>query len=482
MTTRTTPLRFLAAAMIVTLAAAGPGSHSAHPPDHASGHGHRHDHAPDNARNGQTHLTVDYSFVSDRDSGEAPMDAGAGYQWYKGNLHTHTLWSDGDQFPEVVVQWYLEHGYHFLALSDHNILSRGEKWINPMQNRYIASGGRMDAVDLYLERFGEQWVETRENDAGEREVRLKPLNEFRYLFEQAGRFALIEAEEITERRHAIHVNATNIAERIQPRTGETVEQTIRRNVDAVYEQRESSGRPMLPHLNHPNFQWAVRAEDMIPVENLQFFEVYNGHRGVRNYGGRNRADLDRMWDIVLTRRLAEEDLDVVYGLAVDDAHHYEGSTSDVARPGRGWIMVRSRFLTPAHLIEALERGDFYSTTGVTLRSIDVTEKAMSIEIEPEEGVTYTTKFIGTRRGYDPSSEPVRDDDGIPMDVTRKYSEDVGEVLLEVEGPSPKYNFTGDEVYVRAKVISSKPHPNPFARGERETAWVQPVIPNDATDP
>jgi len=24
-------------------------------------------------------------------------------QWYKGNLHTHSYWSDGDEFPEVTV-------------------------------------------------------------------------------------------------------------------------------------------------------------------------------------------------------------------------------------------------------------------------------------------------------------------------------------------------------------------------------------------
>src|SRR5438874_1811301 len=27
-------------------------------------------------------------------------------RWWKGNLHTHTLWSDGDDYPEMVVDWY----------------------------------------------------------------------------------------------------------------------------------------------------------------------------------------------------------------------------------------------------------------------------------------------------------------------------------------------------------------------------------------
>ena len=47
--------------------------------------------------------------------------------WFKGNLHTHTLWSDGDDYPEMVVDWYKGHGYNFLALSDHNVLQEGQR-------------------------------------------------------------------------------------------------------------------------------------------------------------------------------------------------------------------------------------------------------------------------------------------------------------------------------------------------------------------
>ena len=44
--------------------------------------------------------------------------------WFKGNTHTHTLESDGDSTPEEVTRWYKEHGYNFLVLSDHNVLTR----------------------------------------------------------------------------------------------------------------------------------------------------------------------------------------------------------------------------------------------------------------------------------------------------------------------------------------------------------------------
>ncbi|MCH8223012.1 MAG: hypothetical protein IH868_06325, partial [Chloroflexi bacterium] len=43
--------------------------------------------------------------------------------WFKGNLHTHTTESDGDAPPEHVAEWYREHGYDFLVLSDHNHLT-----------------------------------------------------------------------------------------------------------------------------------------------------------------------------------------------------------------------------------------------------------------------------------------------------------------------------------------------------------------------
>src|SRR6187551_3594953 len=42
----------------------------------------------------------------------------------KGNVHTHTTLSDGGSSPEHTISWYRSHGYQFLALTDHNQLSR----------------------------------------------------------------------------------------------------------------------------------------------------------------------------------------------------------------------------------------------------------------------------------------------------------------------------------------------------------------------
>jgi hypothetical protein len=36
-------------------------------------------------------------------------------RWWKGNIHTHSLWSDGDDFPEAVAEWYERTGQDDLS-------------------------------------------------------------------------------------------------------------------------------------------------------------------------------------------------------------------------------------------------------------------------------------------------------------------------------------------------------------------------------
>jgi hypothetical protein len=209
---------------------------------------------------------------------------------------------------------------------------------------------------------------------------------------------------------------------------------------------------MFPQLNHPNFGWAVGPEDMTALEGEKFFEVYNGHPLVRNEGDEKHLSTERLWDIVLTEHLSRGG-EPMFGVAVDDTHNYLAQGSDLANPGRGWIMVRATELSAEAIIEAMEAADFYATTGVLLEEVARTMQSLSLTIQGEEGVSYRTRFIGTRRG----------------------AKDAGTVLAEQDGLRPEYRFTGDELYVRAKVISDKVQANPYREGEQEVAWTQPVV-------
>ncbi len=42
-----------------------------------------------------------------------------GKRYFRGNLHTHTTRSDGGKTPEEAAAWYREHGYDFVAITDH---------------------------------------------------------------------------------------------------------------------------------------------------------------------------------------------------------------------------------------------------------------------------------------------------------------------------------------------------------------------------
>ena len=118
-------------------------------------------------------------------------------------------------------------------------------------------------------------------------------------------------------------------------------------------------------------------------------------------------------------------------------------------------MVWSESLEAGQLVEAMQRGEFYASSGVEMETIDYDQSARKqvVEMKKIDGVSYETKFIGTRR-----STP---------EVT-------GEVFATVGGDRAEYEFNGDELYVRAVVTSSRPHVNPSYKDQREQAWIQPV--------
>lgn len=366
-------------------------------------------------------------------------------QWYKGNLHTHSYWSDGDEFPEMIMDWYKGRDYDFVALTDHNILAEGEKWIVVRRGKVYE-----EAFEKYLSKFGEEWV-TYKRDTGRVQVRLKTLNEYRTLFEDEN-FLIIQSEEISDGFDGkpIHMNATNVQTLIRPQGGNSVTDVMQRNVDAVLEQRKKTGIPIMPHINHPNFHFAITARDFMDLKGERFFEVYNGHPQVYNYGDSTRPGTESMWDEI-NMAYHRKNQPYLYGLATDDTHNYHLFGSKYSNAGRGWVMVRSDSLTPASLIAAMERGDFYATTGVILEEIEVEDKSIRVDVKEQPGINYKIEFIGATD-----------------------QDDKARILKTVSGSEASFDAGESYVFVRARIVSDKPKENPFQEGDVEMAWTQPV--------
>ncbi len=298
-------------------------------------------------------------------------------QWFKGNTHAHTLESDGDSTPEEVTRWYKEHGYRFLVLTDHNILA---------------------AVDGLNAKFAEP-----------------------------GRFVVIKGEEVTSafEGKAIHVNGLDTKARIGRQEGSSVQEILQKSVDAV---RAQEG---VPHINHPNFGWSITPAQLKAVRNNKLFEIFNGHPMVNNQGGGGVPGTEAAWDTILSAGV------LLYGIAVDDAHHFKDpGKPGQAGPGRGWIIVRAAALTPRVILDAVERGDFYASTGVELTDYQVTASAMTVTVRKKPYEKYRIQFIG--RG--------------------------GAVLYEALDSPATYTFRGTEGYVRARVLDSN----------GGIGWCQPV--------
>ncbi len=368
-------------------------------------------------------------------------------QWFKGNLHTHSYWSDGDEFPETIMEWYKTRNYDFVALSDHNTLAEGEKWklIRP-DSVYQAS------FQKYLAKYGEEWVTWKE-DEGEISVKLKAYSEYKELFEEEGEFLVIRSQEITDgfEGNPLHMNATNIQKKIEPRHGESVVDVLQNNINAVLEQRKETGEPMIPHVNHPNFYYAITWEEMAALEGERFFEVYNGHHMVHNSGDSTHISTEEMWDRINISYLADGK-PLMYGLATDDSHNYHHHGKEFSNAGRGWIMVEADSLNPHSLIEAMERGNFYGSTGVSLENASFDGTMLSVLVKTEPGVDYRISFHGAREG---SLQP--------------------ETFETIEGTEASFQLTDDIQFVRAKITSDKLQANPIEDIIYETAWTQPVV-------
>jgi len=301
-------------------------------------------------------------------------------RWYKGNTHTHTINSDGDSTPDEVVRWYREHGYNFLVLSDHNFLTE------------------VDGLNA--------------------------------VFGASNKFILIKGEEVSDKfqEKPIHINGLNIKQVVGPQGGDSVAGVIQNNVNAICKVDGA------PHVNHPNFHWAIGANDLKTIKNLRLFEVYNGHPQVNNLGGGGKPGLEAMWDDILSAGMA------LYGIAVDDAHNFKTPGDKTkSTPGHGWVMVRAASLSAGEILRALEQGDFYASTGVTLRDYSAGRNEIKIDIaeETQSQSKYAVRFIGRW----------------------------GKILREVTTNPAVYSFNGDEFYVRAKIIESN----------GKVAWTQPVF-------
>ena len=316
--------------------------------------------------------------------------------WYRCNTHTHTTGPDVNATLEVIAEWYQSHGYQCLVITDHEHLTD----VHQLVRQYAKHGSFL----------------------------LLPGQEISQIAGNPSR-----PESLT----LAHVNGINVNRQIMPldepkqAADISLAESYQRNAQAIL----AAGG--IVQINHPNVQWAIKADDLAHLDNPFLLEVWNAYKASNNLGGADDSGQpgpspEALWDTLLSRGK------VVWAVASDDAHEYvHFEDRETPTPGKAWIVVQARSLSTPAILEALRTGTFYASTGIALDSYSVDEKGIAIKIAPALSAHFKTRFIGSN----------------------------GALLAEVPGTSPHYSFQGNEEYVRASIIDSNDH----------RAWTQPVF-------
>jgi hypothetical protein len=137
----------------------------------------------------------------------------------------------------------------------------------------------------------------------------------------------------------------------------------------------------IAQLNHPNFHFGADASMLVGLarRGLALVEIANEAVDSTNEGDATHPSVEALWDEALTRGAR------VFGTATDDAHHYldadevrgRGETAYVG--DRGFVMVRAE-KTAAGIRAAIAAGDFYSSTGVLLDTVEMAREAIAIDV------------------------------------------------------------------------------------------------------
>jgi hypothetical protein len=230
----------------------------------------------------------------------------------RGNIHTHSTRSDGTAPLADMVGWYRDHGYQFLAMTEHHF--------------------RLDPAEL------------------------EPLS--------GPGFVVIPGEEVTDfwGEHPLHANALCARQTVPSR-----EHFERADQGLSTMLAEIGAQGGVPLVNHPNYGWALEADDLARGASGRYLlEIWSGLPAVHAQGDAGHRSEEAIWDDVLA-----SDPDAI-PIAVDDAHGlHEGPGGSDALPGRGWVETFGDETTVGAICAALAEGRLYASNGPSLERLEV---------------------------------------------------------------------------------------------------------------
>lgn len=273
-----------------------------------------------------------------------------GKPFLKGALHCHTTRSDGKGTPEEVIRLHHENGYHFMALTDHNIVNH----INhcPDVPMTMLSGIERD--------FG---LPGRAQD--------KP--------------------------HCVHVVGVGV-----PHDPAAPGQDVRPGW-AGRGESAAEAQQMIDDMHAWNMK-TIYAHPEWSGTTYQDYRVLKGNiaQEVWNTGCaiENGQDEDApYWDEAI------DDGAMLWGVATDDGH-------PVYQHCKGWVMVASDN-DAASILEALEKGEFYASCGPEIHDFYVEDGVVHIECSEAASIRFISLRQPLPCWRDPQAKMTRAECKVP---------------------------------------------------------------------
>lgn len=265
-----------------------------------------------------------------------------GQNTYRGNLHSHTVQSDGHLTPAESVQRYRQNGYSFLSLTEHDLYTDLRAQFE--DESFLIFPG-IEASSYLLD-----------DPVHRNAVKCHHMNG---ILGSTEMLASAEKQYAPNEHQArdLHFHSWNGAEAAQKLcTG-------------------LQDHGMLVTYNHPCWS-RVDPEEFADTEGLWALEIFNYDTVLECGEGLDTCDWDRM--LRAGRR--------IYAVATDDNHNgpqFEDSCG-------GWISVHADQLSHDAIVASLLRGNYYSSSGPAVSSYLIRNDIVQIDCSPCQRITFIT--------------------------------------------------------------------------------------------
>ena len=276
---------------------------------------------------------------------------------YKANLHSHSTFSDGERTPEELKQIYKDRGYSILAITDHEV---------PKSHAHLTD-------DDFLMLTGYE-VYVRPHEKG----RYDPYNPEIHinLFSRDPNY---EGIVCYDPRYCKYMPAEAYA--ILPQVGSTKPREY--SVDYINEfVRAATANGYLAAYNHP--WWSMEDEaTVLAYEGFFSMEMCNYGSYLESRLEYNGALYDKLW------RAGKR----IFCHSADDNHNREPLDSPKNDSFGAFTMIMPEEFTYSSVIDAMEKGNMYSSMGPIFKEISVNGSDVHIECSD---VARITMFSGSK--------------------------------------------------------------------------------------